>query len=883
MGGTKRVYDSLTFRRGRSTLAAACLLAAIFLCAGVPAFSVARGTPLPGSPVVLPSAPLPQPLNPTLPTASVTCNSNFDCNDNNACTVDICINQTCQNNALPGCVPCTEGQPCPPVDLVVVMDTSGSMKDEAAALCASLASVIDIITTDGINISATILGVTETPGGAFECLDSHVVALLGASIPGNATSCQFPNGPFADESWGPGATIVADRFNWRPGAIRVVTPIGDEAPCNGSFPGGCQDPGEDRNSLNNLIAIALQNDVVLSPILGLGTDPCVAAMAQEAASATGGALFQSTTPSKDIAQAILQLVGDACSNAGECDDANACTNNDFCDAGVCTGEPIPGCTTCTTDTDCNDGLNCTLDRCLAGVCTHQDLNTIPCTSDADCFGAGCNTSTGFCACLQSTALCLNNLNGTLPGDGCYAENEIITINVEVGPTIAVLAGGQFAIDYDPSVLRFLSAQPGSVFDPSSVFSVEIYESVDQIAGRIFYAVGIDLLGGGAPGPAVMATLKFRPLGTCREDELCLVNDNPQNTLLTDIYGNSIPYEPCCTGPITIDAGPPQFLNCPASRSVNVQPGEVTAVVTWPTILVADNCEGVLPRFCSGVHSGGLPVDHLIANGGVFPIGVTTFNCAAVDGCELAASCTWIVEVTNNTLLDVDVQLSPTMAPGPLSRCITFELYASCSEPSVVVETMLDFGMPFNLPGRARRLGLAVPAGAYQCITARDEKHTLRSTGNLTLVSGNRYAASFVGDPWFGGDWLTGGNLDDNGAIDVIDFGFFLVDFLSQTTANTPCNAPGIHADVNGDGLVDQIDGMFIVSNFGRTAPAGCCPEGPAGVPDAMTEVSFNELDGMGLSRLRAADLNRDGRLNYADLEAFTAGQTPKPKPGRPRK
>ncbi len=874
-----------TFRRGRSTLWV--LRTAIVLAAVSLLFDTARNALAylpPGLPPTSQNNPPSNPWDRGEPDSVGQCTSPLDCDDDNACTTDTCVSNECQHVTLPGCVPCNDGQACPPVDLVVVMDSSGSMKDEAAALCANIEDVVSVLVANGIEVNTTILGVSETPGGAFECLTNSVTNLLGATIPGNAASCTFPSGPFPDESWGPGAAIVADRFPWTQGSIRVVSPIGDEAPCNGSFPGGCQDPGQDRDTVDNLIIVAQNRDVVVSPILGGGTDSCVFSMAQEVAVATGGTVFQSSTPSSDIAQAIIQLVGQACAAAGECNDMNACTTGDACSNGVCTGTQIPGCTSCSAVEDCDDNFGCTLDFCVGGVCAYQDLNTIACTSDAQCFGAGCNTSLGHCECLESTSLCLNDLNGTLPGEGCYADNEVITVNVEVGPTNSILAGGQFAIDYDPETLEFISADPGNLFDPSSVFSVEIFETVNESQGRVFYAVGIDILQGGAQGPAVMATLKFRAIGVCDSDELCFLDENPAHTLLTDIVGHPVAYEPCCTGPITVDAGAPRFLNCPDDSIVNVLPGEVTAVVTWPTVIAADECEGAIEHFCTASHSGGLPVGDLIANGGTFPIGITTFTCNTVDACELTASCSWTVEVTNNTLLDLEVQLSPTVVDGPLSRCITLELFSSCSEPSVIVETMLDFGMPYNLPGRVRRLNLQVPPGAYQCMTARDARHTLRATAEMSLVQNAKYEAHFENDPHFGGNWLAGGNLDENGSIDVIDFGYFMSEFLSQTTAGTGCDMEGIHADVNGDGLVDQIDGMFIVANYGLTEAPGCCDqEGIAGAASATTDLSIRELHQRGLSRLRVADLNHDGRLNTADMQLFTSGLGPKLERLRPRK
>ena len=58
-----------------------------------------------------------------------------------------------------------------------------------------------------------------------------------------------------------------------------------------------------------------------------------------------------------------------------CDDGNACTAQDVCTNGACTGTPV----------DCNDKNQCTEDKCdaVAG-CLHQALNGSPCNDGNEC-------------------------------------------------------------------------------------------------------------------------------------------------------------------------------------------------------------------------------------------------------------------------------------------------------------------------------------------------------------------------------------------------------------------------------------------------------------------------------------------------------------------
>src|SRR5437773_2203290 len=113
----------------------------------------------------------------------------------------------------------------------------------------------------------------------------------------------------------------------------------------------------------------------------------------------------------------------ACSNPAKpngaaCNDGNACTQTDTCQAGICTGSGAVICTAqdqchdagvcnpatgaCTnpakTDgTACNDGNACTqTDTCQSGTCT--GANAVVCSASDQCHDAGtCNPATGACS------------------------------------------------------------------------------------------------------------------------------------------------------------------------------------------------------------------------------------------------------------------------------------------------------------------------------------------------------------------------------------------------------------------------------------------------------------------------------------------------------
>ena len=193
------------------------------------------------------------------------------------------------------------------VEVVFLMDTSGSMNDDAAALCSRISQVQFSLADLGITAQTHLWGITRRPGGAYACLTSTVTAQLGGAVPGNDGGCDgFLN---QEESWGQATAIVADRFPWSPDAIRVIVPISDEGPCNGNT---CVLNGADGGSVANAAAQALANQAFVSPIVARGANSCTATLASVLAEETGGTVAFSTNPNLDLAGAIADLVVGAC-------------------------------------------------------------------------------------------------------------------------------------------------------------------------------------------------------------------------------------------------------------------------------------------------------------------------------------------------------------------------------------------------------------------------------------------------------------------------------------------------------------------------------------------------------------------------------------------
>jgi hypothetical protein len=229
-----------------------------------------------------------------------------------------------------------------------------------------------------------------------------------------------------------------------------------------------------------------------------------------------------------------------------------------------------------------------------------------------------------------------------PDPECPAVGDTVHVTIELGPTEVNVVGGQFLVRYDPLCLDFLTSRPGNACDPASPFVSTIFFFVDEAAGTLFYAVGVQPPSAGAPGPVTLACLTFVTRQECNSCEMCFDSRNPMSTRLSDRLGNPIDFVPHCSGPISTI--PEVLRNCPPSVQAEATCSTKTAEVTWDPPEFIDGCEGILPLTCSATHSGGADLTGLIEMGGTLPVGVSTFCCMADNSCGLKEVCCWTVTV-----------------------------------------------------------------------------------------------------------------------------------------------------------------------------------------------------------------------------------------------
>ena len=558
------------------------------------------------------------------------------------------------------------------------------------------------------------------------------------------------------------------------------------------------------------------------------------------------------------------------------DDGNECTS-DVCDPG--TGQVTH---TFLSGTACDDGNGCTFeDQCDgAGGCAGTDTNTVACTTIDDCPAGAQSCTEGFCVCALETKLDLVVADSGNPDTNCFDEGDAVSVDVVMGAGSECVAGAQFLINYDPACLAFEGIAAGSAFP------LLIYSDNNETAGTVFAAVGVMPGGDCSQGPEVLASLSFSKLGLCGACRLSYDSVNPQNTILSNSDGNTVPL--AFNDSKTIRLSGDIALTSPSGViEVNPDCDAATAVVNWSTAISAtDSCDDGAPAVdCDASHDGGIDIDHLIASGGLFPQGISTFTCTATNSCGKSVTNEWQVIVTDQHSLDVALQLSPTMVGDPLTRCIEFAFYRDCVQTPNLFTADLNFGFPYDFAGKWRG-SLKVPKGQYACITAKDPLHSLRSVSDIDCVD-DTLVASFKGDPTFDGNWLVQGNLDcwkadGNGdTIDILDFGMFVSQYLENLDPNTPCGTAGPHSDINGDGVVDSGDFAFISQNFLATSKNSCCDDATVGLPQMpIISVTLKELRRRGLGELAVADLNGDGIVNVEDMTAFQDGQTPARRPKR---
>jgi len=193
------------------------------------------------------------------------------------------------------------------VDLVVLIDTSFSMSDEATELSnAAAAAIAAAQQSCPSDLRVAWFGIEGTwPGTNFNQNYRdylHGLGVLDADIVGTP----------GDQEDGAAAVMdLSDHFDWRAGAARSIFYLGDEA-----LEGGDPQDASDVAAADAAIARAKAQGVKVFTYFGTGTgDPVTASEYARLAADTGGQAFTAPVANVGGFQAVLEQV--ICAGAGE--------------------------------------------------------------------------------------------------------------------------------------------------------------------------------------------------------------------------------------------------------------------------------------------------------------------------------------------------------------------------------------------------------------------------------------------------------------------------------------------------------------------------------------------------------------------------------------
>ncbi len=589
----------------------------------------------------------------------------------------------------------------------------------------------------------------------------------------------------------------------------------------------------------------------------------------------------------------LPLVQECVPNT-PCDDGNACTKDDWCDAGGdCAGTPIDCGAKRAGETASCDPLR----GCVSANLEGDNVAGRPDTTPHPQSGNALSAHPDLCLATSVAAL----------GEGLGAvscgieEGGTVTVEVNLSPSTESICAAQFFLEYDADALSFRRIIAGG-----GVFNTALFEFVDQSVGTIDYVIGENpgsICNGNGGEAGTIATIVFDAIGTCENAgvrfrphvpptrlgsteglEVCPAGHFSTSGQCGDLV------TPCNTGSLRIDSTAP-VMTCPdIVTEGHADCGVATRHVTWDPITAVDGCDGPLPVTCSISNDLSRPVAHLVNGGGDFPAGTTTITCRSEpDTCGNVAECQFQVSNTGFNVIRANIELSPTLAGTQFVRGIDFVI-SECAgnELSRTFNTCVDvsFGDPTMPPGQGRA-EFQVPTGRFQCLEATDTLHSLRSTCGLVCQDipgeGSVWIADFGGSPT--GDsschWLINGNLsglDDGGVgrIDIRDYVAYVLAIIIEPLppVDSPCGTTVRHADINGDGLVNLLDFSFVLINMFNEDAAGCdafCSLGVTGPASTefRTSMTMRELSDLGLGRAaRLADMNDDGVVDMTDVAIY---------------
>jgi hypothetical protein len=436
-----------------------------------------------------------------------SCVFDSDCDDNNSCTSEICVAGTCEFTTIVGA--------CDDNDLCTINDTcSGDVCGGSPVNCSSLDDTCNV----GVCNSSSGLCETQPANEGGSCDDNDLCtgsdSCTGGLCGGVPTDCSSLDDE-CNVGTCNGATGACEPAPANDGGacddLEICT-LNDV--CSG---GSCAGSTIDCSNLTdqcNLGACDPATGACIAVNFNQGlacndADPCT--QSDKCSSGTcAGTPTNCGFLSDACNDGVCNPASGACesiptNDGGTCDDADPCTGTDTCFSGVCAGTSIPGCVNCNFDSDCDDGIFCTGDTCVGGVCQHSDLTVAcddgdSCTLNDVCSGGTCSGTPADCSflddicnmgvCQPTTGLCravsTNDGGGCNDGQSCTVNDQCsggVCLGSLVDPpavdlfwsptTVGVQAGSTFQIQLIAASGTCLDQPTGSIeiilnWDPAFV-------------------------------------------------------------------------------------------------------------------------------------------------------------------------------------------------------------------------------------------------------------------------------------------------------------------------------------------------------------------------------------------------------------------------------
>ena len=333
----------------------------------------------------------------TTPMPPGCCKTNSDCNDQNNCTADQCsaATYTCTHVPVSGSECCTSDLDC--------NDNNSCSRDA----CTLEGTCVHVANHDALGCCDSVNDCGSSSCAVLSCVNYQCAATFSSTL-------------------AEGCCVVDEDCPVDNGACTVAT-CNDRGECEyqtdpSSAEGCCMTDGDcdDGNSCNVddcTYEYQCVHSAPLSPAAGccLSDGDCA-----DGNNCTVDACIDNVC----IVETPDPLPAGCCDNAADCNDGNDCTR-DICTSGRCysAGDPTLGSDCCYTSDDCDDTNNCTTDVCdaFSSQCLHQapDTDSMPvgcCLVNADCIDTDSPCSIGSCGPTPKYSCAFNTAADDTPCD-----------------------------------------------------------------------------------------------------------------------------------------------------------------------------------------------------------------------------------------------------------------------------------------------------------------------------------------------------------------------------------------------------------------------------------------------------------------------------------